>query len=40
MTFMHLAKVAQNWHIYSSGQSGIWAMPCGPVPKSEIWAGR
>ena len=28
MTFMHLAKVAQHWHIYSSAQSGIWAMPC------------
>ena len=25
---------------YTSDQSGIWAMPCGPVPNSEIWAGR
>ena len=32
--FMHLAKVAQNWH--TSDQSGIWAMPCGPLPNSEI----
>ena len=39
MAFMHLAKVAQNWH-NTSDQLGIWAMSCGPVPNSEIWAGR